>query len=149
MISLKPWEHQNTLKMLYAKCLGEVCGKHDITRMELDILLFLANNPQYDTAKDMVEIRYLSKSQVSVSLRLLEQCGYVERKYQENNHKTIHLSVCDAASEIVRDGRQAQEKFWAIMTQGILEEDLNTMKRCMKHMLENIHHYMRKEPSDH
>ena len=89
------------------------------------------------------------KSDIYPNLRLLEQCGYVERKYQENNHKTIHLSVCDAASEIVRDGRQAQEKFWAIMTQGILEEDLNTMKRCMKHMLENIHHYMRKEPSDH
>ena len=65
MIPLNPWEHQNALKTLYARCIEEVCTAYKLTRMELDILLFLANNPCYDTATDIIEIRYLAKSQVS------------------------------------------------------------------------------------
>ncbi len=68
MLPLNPWEHQNVMKAFYSKCVEGVCEKHKITRMELDILLFLANNPLFDTASDIVEIRYLSKSQVSLSM---------------------------------------------------------------------------------
>ena len=71
MLPLNPWEHQNAVKTLYSKCVGEICVWHGITRMELDILLFLANNPCFDTATEIVEIRYLSKSQVSSSVKLL------------------------------------------------------------------------------
>ena len=57
MIPLNPWEHQNAIKALYSKCVEGVCVKHSITRMELDILLFLANNPCFDTATDIIEVR--------------------------------------------------------------------------------------------
>ena len=63
MLPLNLWEHQNAVKTLYSRCVERVCERHDLTRMELDILLFLANNPLYDTASEIVEIRYLSKSQ--------------------------------------------------------------------------------------
>ena len=43
MIPLNPWEHQNALKTLYARCIEEVCTAYKLTRMELDIVLFLAN----------------------------------------------------------------------------------------------------------
>ena len=45
MLPVNPWEHQNAVKSLYTNCVEEVCTKHGITRMELDILLFLANQP--------------------------------------------------------------------------------------------------------
>ena len=60
--------------------------------MELDILLFLANNPSFDTATDIIEVRYLSKSQVSFSIKLLEQWGYLRKEYLGCNRKTAHLS---------------------------------------------------------
>lgn len=145
MIPVNPWEHQNAIKTLYSKCVEEVCRKHGITRMELDILLFLANNPRYDTAKDMIEIRYLSKSQVSSSVKLLEAVGYLRKKYAENNRKTAHLMICEEASQIVEDGRRAQEKFLAVITQGIPEEELACMKHCMDEMRENIHKHLKEE----
>lgn len=37
------------IKRLYDQLLEPVCGQYGITRMELDILLFLHNNPEYDT----------------------------------------------------------------------------------------------------
>lgn len=145
MIPMNVWEHQNAIKALYSKCVAEICQKHDITRMELDILLFLANNPRYDTAKDMIEIRYLSKSQVSASIKLLEEAGYIQKKYTENNRKTAHLVICEVASRIIEDGRQAQEKFFSIMTRGIPEEELACLKRCMDGMWNNIDQYLKEE----
>lgn len=141
MIPLNLWEHQNVIKTFYSKCVEDVCVKHDITRMELDILLFLANNPLFDTASDMVEVRCLSKSQVSVSIKLLEKKGYLKKEYAKGNRKTAHLVICEAASYIIADGKAAQERFIAVLFRGISQEESEIMKKCMAHILENIHQY--------
>ena len=47
--------------------------------MEYDILMFLHNNPQHNTAADIVKIRKSTKSHVSTSLKNLENKGLVER----------------------------------------------------------------------
>ena len=107
MIPLNPWEHQNAVKTLYGKFVGGVCAKHGMARIELDILLFLANNPCFDTATDIIEIRYLSKSQVSAAVKLLEEKGYLRKEYADGNRKTAHLKLCQSAGDIIRDGKAA------------------------------------------
>ena len=138
MIPLNPWEHQNAIKALYSKCVERVCVKHNITRMELDILLFLANNPCFDTATDIIEVRYLSKSQVSSSIKLLEQYGYLRKEYLESNRKTAHLRICKEAMDIIHDGQAAQEKFVSIMLDGFSQEEINSMKQYNDQILRNI-----------
>ena len=143
MIPLNPLEYQNAIKALYSKCVEGVCVKHNITRMELDILLFLANNPCFDTATDIIEVRYLSKSQVSSSIKLLEQCGYLRKEYLKCNRKTAHLRICEGAMDIIHDGQAAQEKFISIMLSGFSQEEIDSMKRYNDHMLCNIDAYLK------
>ncbi len=145
MIPLNPWEHQNAIKALYSKCVGRVCEKHGITRMELDILLFLANNPLYDTATDMIEIRYLSKSQVSASVKLLEGRGFLRKEYSRENKKTAHLKICELAEPVVADGRKAQESFLAVILEGFAEEEIENMKRYFGRMWENINNCLKEK----
>ncbi len=145
MIPLNPWEHQNAIKALYSKCVEGVCVKHNITRMELDILLFLANNPCFDTATDIIEVRYLSKSQVSSSIKLLEQRGCLRKEYLESNRKTAHLKICEGASDIIHDGQAAQEKFISIMLDGFSQEEIDSMKKHNDHILRNINAYLKEE----
>ncbi len=145
MIPLNLWEHQNSIKTLYANCVKEVRIHHKITRMELDILLFLANNPCFDTAKEIVEIRCLSKSQVSSSIKLMETYGYVRKEYAGGNRKTVHLKICPAAADIVRDGKLAQKKFLEILLLGFSEEERETMGRFTSRIWENIHTYLKEE----
>ncbi len=64
---------------LYEKRMAPVSTSFDLTAIELSIILFLANNPEYDTAKDIVNKRHLTKSHVSVSLRDLEERGYIKK----------------------------------------------------------------------
>ena len=145
MIPLNPWEHQNAIKALYSKCVEGVCVKHDITRMELDILLFLANNPSFDTATDIIEVRYLSKSQVSSSIKLLEQCGYLRKEYLPCNRKTAHLRICEGAKNIISDGQAAQEKFISIMLDGFSQAEIDSMKQYNDQILHNINAYLKGE----
>ena len=149
MIPLNPWEHQNAIKALYSKCVERVCVKHSITRMELDILLFLANNPCFDTATDIIEVRYLSKSQVSSSIKRLEQYGYLRKEYLKCNRKTAHLKICKEAVDIIRDGKVAQEEFISVMLDGFSKEEVDSMKRYNERILRNINACLKGEKYDH
>ena len=85
---VNPLEQQNAVKTLYSEFVSPVCAKYGLTRIELDILLFLANNTRYDTATDIVEVRFLAKSQVSAAIKNLEARGCLRREYQLENRKT-------------------------------------------------------------
>ncbi|MDE6620764.1 MAG: MarR family transcriptional regulator [Lachnospiraceae bacterium] len=138
MIPLNLWEHQNAVKTLYAKCVGKVCEKYQISRMELDILLFLANNPRYDTATDIVEIRYLSKSQVSGAIKLLEERGWIDKVYIGDNRKTAHLKICGGAAAVIADGKEAQEIFFEVLMRGFTQEEIERMKGYTARIWDNI-----------
>ena len=97
MIPLNPWEHQNVIKTLYGKCVEEICDSYQITRIELDILLFLANNPGYDTARDVAEYRGLAKSQVSQAVDLLSARGVLRRTPDAADRRVVHLAITEAA----------------------------------------------------
>lgn len=145
MLPHNPWEHQNAIKSLYANCVGKTCEKHGLTRMELDILLFLANNPCFDTATDIIEIRYLSKSQVSASIKLLEQRGFLRREYSSSNRKTAHLKIKDAALPAISDGQAAQECFLSVLLKGFSEEEIDSMKMYNNRILHNINAHLKEE----
>lgn len=145
MLPINPWEHLNAIKSLYADCVETVCAKHGVTRMELDILLFLTNNPCFDTATDMVGIRYLSKSQVSASIKLLEQRGFLHREYDNSNRKTAHLKINAAAMSVIADGQAAQEHFLAILLKGFSPEEIDSIKHYNNRILSNINAYLKEE----
>ncbi len=119
MTTFNLWEHQQLFKTLYASCVEPVCSQYQLTRNELDILLFLANNPAHDTAAEIVSIRYLTKSHVSLSVQALEQKGYLRRFYAPHDRRTPHLCVTDAAQQAVQAGRAAQEAFVSALFRGI------------------------------
>ncbi len=125
-------------KRLYDQILEPVCDQYDITRMELDILLFLHNHPGYDTATDIIKKRWLTKSHVSSSIKQLEEQHYLERFYQDGNGKTIHLKVTDHAAKILKSGLAAQKEFYGILFSGFNEEQVAAMETNLKKLTDNV-----------
>ena len=138
MIPLNPWEHQNAVKTLYGKFVGGVCAKHGMARIELDILLFLANNPECDTARDIVEIRHLAKSHVSVGVDSLAERGLLRRLRLDGNRKTIHLRLTDAAAPIVEQGRAIQHAYAGLIFDGFSEAQRQELFRLLDRVSENV-----------
>lgn len=119
---------RQALMRAYDHCLTPVQEASGLNRTELDVLLFLANNPAYDTAADMVRRRGLSKSHVSTTVERLVQRGLLTRSADQADRRTVHLSPTSAAQEEI--GR------W--MLRGISAEDQAALSRVLTQMLDNL-----------
>ena len=120
--------HMRAFEEAYAAVLKPLCAELSMPQSALDILLFLANNPAYDTAADMVRRRGLSKSHVSTTVERLVQRGLLTRSADQADRRTVHLSPTSAAQEEI--GR------W--MLRGISAEDQAALSRVLTQMLDNL-----------
>ena len=77
------WDKHKTIISYYELLSGAVCDRYELTQMEYDILMFLHNNPQNNTAAEIVKIRKSTKSHVSTSLKTLENKGNDLIKYPQ------------------------------------------------------------------
>lgn len=135
------WNAVDAVVKLYDEILSPVYVKHDLTKSELDILLFLANNPEYDRAVDIIDVRKVAKSHVSASVHSLLEKGYLKKKEQTDNRRDIHLSVTKKADRIIADGRAAQKIFDRTIMKGLTHEDLKALQEASDKVLDNCRKY--------
>jgi len=76
---------------------------------EVHVLLFLANNPSYDTARDITEFRGLSKSQVSQAVDFLAAEGLLNRTPDPFDRRVIHLSITKYGLPFAKRCQEIQE----------------------------------------
>ena len=139
------FEHFYAGKNLYEQMVMPVCKAHGLTYMEFTILMFLANNPQRDTAAQIAKIRQLSKSHVSLSLKGLQAKGLVTGHYFPGNQKTLHLCLTEAAEPVVAQGAEAQKKFGDQLIRGFTPEEVKQLQS----LVDRIHKNMRQEEEGH
>lgn len=123
---------------LYNGLFGALLERYQLTQLEADILLFLANNPPFDTARDIVEKRHIAKSHVSAGVESLAGRGLLERFQQDGNRKTIHLRLTEASAPIVEEGRAVQAQYGRLMLAGFSEEEQELLFRFLKRVGENV-----------
>ena len=126
------------LRKLYCGLFTPMLERRALTQLEADILLFLANNPEYDTARDIVEKRHLSKSHVSVGVEALAGRGLLERRMHADNRKTIHLRLTEAAGPIVEEGRAVQRQYGELLLAGFTGEERAELARMLEKIGENV-----------
>ena len=122
----------------YGRLMEPIWKKLDLNRIELDVLLFLANNPEYDRAVDIVNNRGLSKSHVSLSITNLEKRGLLTREEDPADHRTVHLKLSESSREITETGRMAQKRFFTYLHQDVTQEQVDMMVEFARRVSENI-----------
>ena len=132
---------------LYASLFGPLCEKYHLTMTEMIVLMFLAKNRGYDTASDIVENLKITKSHVSISLRDLEERGYVEGKYKGENHRSIHLKLCDNSLNIIKDGENVQKVFIDVLLKDFSLEEKMIFKSFIQRINKNANEYLHNQIS--
>ena len=125
---------RQVLYHLYMSLFEEMQRKYDLTQMEINILLRLANNPQLDTAAQLLEAGKLSKSQVSMAVDHLVRADFLQRRMEG---RRIHLQLKPAALEIVEEGKKRQRIFGDAVLHGISEDERNQLNNLMVRIVEN------------
>ena len=123
---------------IYSRQLEPVCKKWELTRSELDVLLFLHNNPDFDRAVDIVNNRGLSKSHVSLSISSLEEKQLLTRQEDPQDRRTVHLKLTEQGGKIAGIGRMAQKRFFSYLHQGVTQEQIAMMVDFARKVGENI-----------
>ena len=125
-------------KKSYSKLLEPLCQEWELTRNELDVILFLYNNPEYDRATDIVFHRGIAKSHVSLSVARLEEKGLIQRRFSQQDRRTVHLELRDQGRSIAAQARERQLAYFSALYQGISPEELEIWKNIMVKVRNNI-----------
>lgn len=125
-------------KTLYERQLDPLLERNGLSKLQIDVLLFLYNNPEHDTAQSVCSLRGLAKSNVSKGVDGLVRLGLLERRTDPDNRRTVRLKLTDKALPVVREGAACQDKFFRQLLQGISPAEMETVQRLFSQIHENV-----------
>jgi len=125
-------------KKSYARRMEPICSRWGLTQNELDVILFLHNNPDFDRAVDIVERRGIAKSHVSLSVNALEGKGLLRRRFSPEDRRTAHLELTETGIQIARDGQKAQKAYFDRIFADLTPEEFAAWRAIMEKVCCNI-----------
>ena len=122
----------------YSAAMQPLSREFTLPPMAAEILLFLANNPENSTAKDICAMRHLKPGIVSLHVDTLATLGLLERKSVPGDRRKLRLVPTEKAAPIIARGRSMQEAFAQTLAQGLNDEDLACFSRCIETISQNL-----------
>ncbi|MEG0076213.1 MarR family winged helix-turn-helix transcriptional regulator [Anaerorhabdus sp.] len=122
----------------YESYCAQVCAKHKLTQMELDVIAFLSNNPELDTASDIVEVRQFTKSNISLAVEQLIQRKLLVRQSDKQDRRKIHLVLTTSSKPIVKDIKKMQDDFSNDVVCDFSDEEKQLFNEFITRMITNI-----------
>lgn len=132
------WMGIRSIVRLYEKMMKSVCSTYQLSMVEVDIIAFLKNHPQKDTAADIVELRMLSKAAVSKGVDLLIRKSFLERETDQNDRRKVHLKLTKKAEPVMKDIQRTQQNFTDLLFRNFSEEDYEMYYKFRERILMNV-----------
>ena len=122
---------------LYDRESAVVRERYGVTQPELDIVGFLANQPEHDTATEIVELRMLPKANVSQAVELLIRRGYLTRATDAQDRRRVHLTLTPEAAPLIRDIRASRRRVADALFSGFSPEDMARFEELNRRIASN------------
>ena len=122
----------------YTRSCKALCHELDIPQTAFDILMFLANHPEYKSARDIVEIRRIKANLVSVNVDKLVREGYLERREAPDDRRKTLLFCTEKAQDVIEKGRMIQSIFKDTLLDGTDEASKEIFFHMLHVMEENM-----------
>ena len=126
---------------VYFKVIDPLCKKYNLTHIEVNIIMFLYNNPNYNTAALISKYKRLAKSHVSTTIQALVEKGLIKRGYEDNNKKTIYLYLLEGSIKIAKEGKLLQDKYKDIVLKGFSSSEVDTLFKFLDRINSNLLDY--------
>lgn len=120
-----------------------MCRELHMPQTAFDILMFLANNPEHNTAKAIVEFRGLKANLVSVNVDRLVQEGYLDRKDFPGDRRKTVLLCTPKAQPVIDRGRELQNDFLEDIFKNVDDTSRQNFHRVMEAMERNVDRIMK------
>lgn len=131
-------EFPRKLLEVYNDACKPLCKELKLPQTAFDILMFLANNPQYQTARDIVKIRNIKANLVSINVDKLVKEGYLRREAIEGDRRKTKLICTKKAQPVIKKGQKLQQEFVDKLFKNTTKEDKEIFIHVMKTMDKNL-----------
>ena len=121
----------------YCGACKPICRELGMPQMAFDILMFLSNDPDHCTAKDISRLRGFKENIISVNVNKLVTEGYLLRQSDREDRRKVRLICTEKAASIVRRGRELQERFFRQMQEGLSPEERKIHAHCLETVAAN------------
>lgn len=129
-------------KKLLEKEYGQIHKEYDLKKIDIQILQYLSNAGNNNTAKDIVALGLFTKGHVSQSLTNLKAHGLVEAIHDKDDARCIRLVLQDKARALITEIESRYCHILKIMFEGIPEDDIEIFKRVSRQIVKNINSYV-------
>lgn len=131
----------------YNRQLAPLCEMLDMPQTAVDILMFLDNNPGFNTARDICRFRTLKPGIVSFHIDHMVREGLLERHISPTDRRVYRLVCTEKAAPIIESGRRLQLQFAQQITDGLCEEQLQTFRLCLETIDTNLDVLLKEDPT--
>lgn len=134
----KMFYNAHKLMEAYHTVFRSLCAETGLSPMALDILMFLSNNPGFDTAKDICRLRGMKPGIVSFHVDRLVEDGLIKRLPDKDDRRKIRLACTEKSAPIVSKGHDLQRRFADRLLDGLDREDIEHFQKCLLAFGNNI-----------
>ena len=130
-------------KRYYEGCFTPLLEREGLAMRDLHVLLFLINNPDRDTARDVVELRGLPKSQVSGAVELLVRRGLLERIPDRADRRVVRLALTASGQALGREARAIQTACGQDALSALSASEAAQLQLLLEKLLDHMEQQMR------
>lgn len=121
-------------KKFYTSQFETVAARHGLNQLEIDVLLFLHNNPDCRTASDICRYRGLAKSNVSKAVEHLRSMGLLTVDPAANNRRQRMLGFTQAAAPLLKELAAIQQETVAAVSADLTPDEEQAMQDYLARM---------------
>ena len=126
------------IEKLHQSLIKEVCDTYQLTPMEANIISFLHNNPGFDTAADIVELRMFSKGNVSQGVDALIHKNLLKRTPDLSDRRKLHLALLPDAAPVTDAIDAFQEQLAEELFHGFTPQEIHQFIELNQRLLDNV-----------
>ena len=123
---------------VYETWMRPVCRMADIPHTALCIFMFVANNPEKNTAQQICEERGYKRAIVSMHVESLVQKGLLRRVPVAGDRRKWALVPTEKAQPVIKEGRLRLAQFLEAVTVGFSDEDLKKVQSYFDIFVNNL-----------
>ena len=109
-----------------------------IHRSQHRLLMYLSRRDVCPSQKDIAEHFGISSAAVAVSLKKLEECGYISRESLENDNRFNRIVLTEKGKEIVEKSEDFFLRSDIAMFKDFTEKDYENLASCLEKMSEGL-----------
>ena len=123
-------------------------GASGMHRSQHAMLLYIKRCSHAPTQQELAELLLISPAAVAVTMKKLENAGYIERKSDENDSRRNSVSLTEKGEEILTNTKKLVDAVDRRMFEGFSPEEYEVFTRCLDKMQKNLSEFEKEKKNE-